>query len=97
LLAGQEVLISDRPDGSGLSARVRLPEGSVDNQGRIIADAGSILLQAQNVNQSGLIQANSVREHNGTIELFASYNVQLAGTSSSKPTAARKAQVPEAA
>ena len=53
----------------------------MDNQGRIIADAGSILLQAQNVNQSGLIQANSVREHNGTIELFASKDIQLASTS----------------
>jgi filamentous hemagglutinin family protein len=47
LLAGQQVLISDRPDGKGLSAQVTLPSGSVDNSGRVIADAGTIALNAQ--------------------------------------------------
>ena len=77
LLAGQEVLISERPDGLGLSAKVRLPQGSVDNQGRIVADAGHVLMQAQTVNQGGAIQANSIREKNGVIELFASETVNL--------------------
>ena len=81
LLAGQEVLLSARPDGLSLSVPVQLPAGSVDNQGRITADAGQVLLQAQTVNNSGVIQANSVREKNGVIELYASDDVQLTGSS----------------
>lgn len=81
LLAGQEVLLSERADGLSLSAPVQLPAGSVDNQGRIVADAGQVLLQAQTVNNSGTIQANSVREHNGVIELYASQDVQLTSSS----------------
>jgi filamentous hemagglutinin family protein len=77
LYAGKEVLVSERPDGRGLSAKVSLPEGSVDNRGKLIADAGSIALQAQVVNQAGLIQANSVRERGGMIELLASESVTL--------------------
>ncbi len=77
LYAGKEVLVSERPDGRGLSAKVSLPEGSVDNHGKLIADAGSIALQAQVVNQAGLIQANSVRERGGVIELLASESVTL--------------------
>src|ERR1043166_9532749 len=42
LCAGKQVMISERPDGRGLSAQVTLPEGSVDNSGRVIADAGTI-------------------------------------------------------
>jgi filamentous hemagglutinin family protein len=81
LVAGQQVLLSARPDGLGLSAPVQLPVGSVNNQGQITADAGQVLLQAQNVNNSGLIQANSVREQNGVVELYASQDIQLAGSS----------------
>jgi filamentous hemagglutinin family protein len=77
LYAGKEVLVSERPDGRGLSAKVTLPEGSVDNYGRLTADAGSLVLQAQVVNQGGLIQANSVRENNGVIELLASDSINL--------------------
>lgn len=69
--------MSERPDGRGLSAKVTLPVGSVDNSGRLTADAGAILLQAQVVNQGGLIQANSVRDNHGVIELFASDSVNL--------------------
>ncbi|MDB6016007.1 MAG: Filamentous hemagglutinin family outer membrane protein [Pedosphaera sp.] len=72
LYAGKQVLVSERPDGRGLSAQVQLPEGSVDNSGNLIADAGTIALRAQVVNQGGLIQANSIRERNGVIELVAS-------------------------
>ena len=77
LIAGQQVLLSERPDGRGLSATVRLPSGSVDNSGRLIADAGTIALNARVVNQNGLVQANSVRERNGIIELVASDSITL--------------------
>jgi filamentous hemagglutinin family protein len=77
LYAGQQVLVSERPDGRGLSATVTLPEGSVNNSGQLIADAGTIAMRAQVVNQGGLVQANSVREVNGMIELVASDAVNL--------------------
>jgi filamentous hemagglutinin family protein len=81
LYSGKEVLVSDRADGRGLSATVKLPSGSVDNSGRLIADAGTIALQAQVVNQNGLIQANSVRNQNGVIELVASSQLNLGADS----------------
>lgn len=81
LFAGKEVMVSRRPDGRGLSAQVNLPQGSVDNSGRLIADAGTIALNAQVVNQGGLIQANSVREQNGVIEVVASDALTLGATS----------------
>ena len=77
LYAGKEVLMSERPDGRGLSVSVKLPSGCVDNRGTLIADAGSVLLHAQNVNQNGLIQANSVRKRNGVVELIASDSIEL--------------------
>jgi filamentous hemagglutinin family protein len=82
LLGGQEVLLSQRPDGLSLSVPVKLPAGTVNNAGKIMADAGQVLLQAQTVNNSGTIQANSVRQQNGVIELYASQNLQLSGDSS---------------
>ena len=81
LYAGKQVLLSDRPDGRGLSATVTLPAGSVDNSGRLIADAGTIAMHAQVVNQGGLVQANSVRQVNGVIELVASDAVNLGANS----------------
>lgn len=77
LMGGKEVLLSERPDGRSLTATVQLPSGTVDNSGRIIADAGTIALNAQVVNQNGLLQANSMREHNGVIELLATDSVEL--------------------
>ena len=71
LAAGQTVLLSDRPDGRGMSMQVTLPRGSVDNEGRLIADGGTIAMNARVVNQGGFIQANSVKDVNGTIELVA--------------------------
>ena len=50
-------------------------------KGNLIADAGSIAAQAQTVNQGGLIQANSVQNVNGTIELVASDSVNLGANS----------------
>ena len=81
LYAGQQVLVSTSPDGRGLSAQVTLPQGSVDNEGNLIADAGSIVAQAQTVNQNGLVQANSVQSINGVIELVASDNLTLGASS----------------
>ncbi|MDB6129510.1 MAG: Filamentous hemagglutinin family outer membrane protein, partial [Verrucomicrobiales bacterium] len=77
LYAGKKVLVSERADGRGLSATVQLPFGSIDNSGNIVADAGAIALQAQVVNQNGLIQANSVKSVNGVIELLASEAIHL--------------------
>lgn len=81
LAAGQTVLVSDRPDGRGLSATVTMPGGSVNNSGQIIADAGTIALQAKVVNQDGIIQANSVQNQNGVIELVASDQLNLGASS----------------
>ncbi len=81
LYAGQSVLVSERPDGRGLSATMRLPGGSVNNYGQITASAGTIALQAQVVNQNGLIQADSVQNHNGVIELVASESLNLGANS----------------
>ncbi|MGC9944318.1 MAG: filamentous hemagglutinin N-terminal domain-containing protein, partial [Verrucomicrobiota bacterium] len=81
LYAGEHVLVSMSPDGRGLSAAVNLPQGSVDNQGNLIANGGDISAQAQTVNQNGLIQANTVQNVNGTIELLASDNANLGANS----------------
>jgi filamentous hemagglutinin family protein len=77
LYAGQKVLVSTSPDGRGINAEVTLPQGSVNNSGQLVADGGSILMQAQVVNQGGLVQANSVKDVNGTIELMASDTLNL--------------------
>jgi hypothetical protein len=81
LAAGQTVLVSERPDGRGLSASVRVPAGAVNNLGQITADAGMVELQAQVVNQNGIIQANSVQNQNGVIELIASDQLTLGANS----------------
>jgi filamentous hemagglutinin family protein len=81
LAAGQQVLLSERPDGRGISMQVTLPSGSVDNYGNLLADGGTISANAQVVNQNGLIQANSVRDENGVIELIASDQLNLGANS----------------
>ena len=81
IAAGQDVLVSERPDGRGLSMKVTLPEGSVDNEGHSVADAGTISVNAQVVNQNGIVQANSVRDVNGVIELVASDKLNLGANS----------------
>ncbi|MGA2786986.1 MAG: filamentous hemagglutinin N-terminal domain-containing protein [Verrucomicrobiota bacterium] len=81
LAAGQTVLLSDRPDGRGMSMQVTLPSGSVDNEGRLIADGGTIAMNARVVNQDGFIQANSVKDVNGTIELVAADQLTLGANS----------------
>lgn len=81
LFAGKEVMVSSRPDGRGLSAAVTLPSGSVDNSGKLIADGGAIAMNARVVNQGGLVQANSVRNVNGVIELLAGDSLNLGANS----------------
>jgi filamentous hemagglutinin family protein len=81
LYAGEDILVSDRPDGRGLSATVKVPSGSVNNFGQITADGGTIALQAKVVNQDGIIQADSIQNQNGVIELVASDSLNL-GTDS---------------
>lgn len=75
--AGREIYISDRPDGRGLNITVDQPQGLVNNDGKIIADAGTIVANTRTLNQSGLVQANSVREQNGVIEFVAGDAVNL--------------------
>ena len=79
--AGQTVTLSERPDGRGMSMAVTLPQGSVDNYGNVIADGGTIAMHAKVVNQDGLVQANSVQNVNGVIELFASDSLSLGADS----------------
>jgi filamentous hemagglutinin family protein len=81
LAAGQNVLVSETPDGRGLSAAVTLPQGSVDNFGRITADAGTIALNARVVNQNGVLQADSVQNQNGEMELLAADALNLGANS----------------
>src|SRR5450755_1045227 len=81
LAAGQTVLLSERPDGRGMSLQVKLPQGSVDNFGNLIADAGTIALNAKVINQDGMLQANSVINQNGVIELVASDSLTLGADS----------------
>ena len=79
--AGQTVTLSERPDGRGMSMQVALPQGSVNNYGNLIADAGTIALNAKVVNQDGLIQANSVQNIHGVIELVADDALTLGANS----------------
>jgi len=81
LYAGESVLVSERPDGRGLSATMKVPRGAVNNFGQITADAGTIALQAQVVNQDGILQADSVSDKNGVIELVASDSLNLGADS----------------
>ena len=77
LAAGTTAFLSNRPDGRGFLAELSNPVGRAVNLKDLIADGGNITLAGQVVNQEGLIQANSVKERNGTIELLASNAVTL--------------------
>jgi len=81
LYAGEQVLVSQSADGLALSTSVTLPQGSVDNEGNLIANAESIAAQAQTVNQSDLVQANSAQYVNGSIELVAGDSLTLGAKS----------------
>jgi filamentous hemagglutinin family protein len=77
LAAGTTAYLSDRPDGRGLLVEVAAPAGEALNLGELAADGGRVNLFGRVVNQAGLVRANTVREHNGRIELVASEQVNL--------------------
>lgn len=77
LAAGAKVYLSNRPDGHGLMAEVSAPTGQAVNAKDLIADGGHITIAGRVVNQAGLVQANSVRQKNGKIEMYASEQLTL--------------------
>ena len=76
LAAGAKAFLSNRPDGRGFLAELSNPLGQAVNLKDLIADGGNITL-AGRANQAGLIKANSVRERNGKIEIYASETLTL--------------------
>ena len=78
LAAGSSAYLTNRPDGRGLFVEVSAPTGEAANLGDLIADGGQVSLFGKVVNQSGMIQANSVQTKNGRVELIASDAVTLA-------------------
>ena len=81
LAAGTTVYLSERPDGQGFLVEVKSPTGEAVNLKDLIADGGNINIYGRVVNQEGLVQANTVREKDGRIELFASEKLSLANGS----------------
>jgi len=77
LAAGTTAYLSNRPDGRGFLAELSAPTGQAVNLKDLIADGGNITLAGRVVNQAGLIRANSVRQQNGKVELFASESLTL--------------------
>lgn len=78
LAGGASAYLTNRPDGRGLFVEVTAPTGQATNVKDLIADGGQVSLFGRMVNQSGLIQANSVQQKNGRIELIAADAVTLA-------------------
>jgi filamentous hemagglutinin family protein len=72
LAAGAKAYLASRPDGRGFLTELSAPTGQAVNVKDLIADGGHVTLAGRVVNQAGRIQANSVREKNGKVELFAS-------------------------
>ncbi|HTN42223.1 MAG TPA: filamentous hemagglutinin N-terminal domain-containing protein [Nitrospiria bacterium] len=81
LAAGTSAYLTDRPDGQGFLVEVNNPNGEATNLKDLIADGGSVNIYARVINQEGLVQADSVREKDGRIELFASEDLNLANGS----------------
>jgi len=79
--AGATAYLSNRPDGHGFLAEITAPTGQAVNLKDLIADGGDITVAGRVVNQQGLIQANSVRQQNGKIELYASESITFAAGS----------------
>jgi len=77
LAAGTVAYLTDRPDGRGFLVQVKNPTGEAVNLEDLIADGGNVNIYARVINQEGLIQADSVREKEGRIELFASDELTL--------------------
>lgn len=81
LAAGASAYLSNRSDGRGLFVEVTAPTGQATNLNDLVADGGQVSLFGRVVNQSGLIQANSVVRRNGRVELVATESVTLGATS----------------
>jgi len=75
--AGTTAYLSDRPDGRGFLLEVKAPAGDVLNLKTLVADGGQVSMIGRLVTQSGLVQANSVRQQNGKIELVAGERAAL--------------------
>ncbi len=77
LAAGTKAYLATRPDGRGFLTELSAPTGQAINMKDLVADGGHVTLAGRVVNQGGRIQADSVREKNGKIELFASEKLTL--------------------
>lgn len=77
LAAGTTAYLSNRADGRGFLVEVTAPVGEALNLNSLIADGGQVSMIGRLVTQSGLVQANSVRQQNGKIELVASERATL--------------------
>ncbi len=75
--AGKTAYLSNRPDGSGFLAEITAPVGQALNVKELIADGGTVTLAGRVVNQEGLVQANSLQDRGGKIELLATEAVTL--------------------
>ena len=75
--AGKTAFLSNRPDGKGFLSEVTAPDGEALNLGQLFADGGQVTMAGRVVNQGHLVQANSVVQKNGRIELVASEQVTL--------------------
>jgi len=80
LAAGATVYLTDRADGLGVAVEYTAPGVAGDaavNLGKIVADGGFVKMRADLVRQSGIIEANAVREQGGRIELVADSGLTL--------------------
>jgi len=80
LAAGATVYLTDRVDGMGLAIEYTAPGQPGDaavNLGQLVSDAGFVKLRAALVRQNGSVEANSVRENAGRIELYADNTLEL--------------------
>lgn len=77
LAAGAKAYLASRPDGRGFLTEVSAPTGQAVNMKDLVADGGHVTLAGRVVNQAGRVQANSIREKNGKVELFASEQLTL--------------------
>jgi filamentous hemagglutinin family protein len=87
LAAGATVYLTDRPDGTGLAIAYTAPGSTGDsavNLGKLVSDAGFVKMRAALIRQQGVVEANSVREKDGKIELVADQGVELASGSATE-------------
>lgn len=77
LAAGAQAYLASRPDGRGFLTELSAPTGQALNVKDLLADGGHVTLAGRVVNQAGRVQANSVREKNGKIEMYASESLTL--------------------